>query len=111
MLYSISENLTSWGENIAMGQVSCDEVTEDWKETNDPYDGQGHRRNMLDPGFNRVGIAAYKIGGTIYWVQDFDADTTRNLLKMRCFIWKTTATVPILQFSFRYIPQVISSSS
>ena len=65
------ENLTSWGENIAMGQVSCDEVTEDWKETNDPYDGQGHRRNMLDPGFNRVGIAAYKIGGTIYWVQDF----------------------------------------
>jgi hypothetical protein len=26
---------------------------------------------MLDPDFNSVGIAAYKLNGYIYWVQDF----------------------------------------
>jgi hypothetical protein len=26
---------------------------------------------MLNPDFNRVGIAGYKVNGNIYWVQDF----------------------------------------
>ena len=64
-------NLLGMGENIACGQTSCLEVTEAWKETNDPYDGQGHRRNMLSSGFNCVGIAGYKLNGIIYWVQAF----------------------------------------
>ena len=64
-------DLLALGENIAYGQTTCKEVTDDWKETNDLYSGQGHRRNMLDSGFNCVGIAGYKVGNTIYWVQAF----------------------------------------
>ena len=63
--------LMAMGENIAKGQSSVTEVTEAWKETNDPYSGQGHRRNMLSTKFNCVGIAGYKLNGVIYWVQDF----------------------------------------
>ena len=64
-------NLLAMGENIASGQTSCFEVTEAWKETNYPYDGQGHRRNMLSSNFNCVGIAGYKLNGIIYWVHAF----------------------------------------
>ena len=65
------QGLMAMGENIAYGQSSSFEVTEVWKETNDPYSGQGHRRNMLNSNFNSVGIAGYKVNGVIYWVQDF----------------------------------------
>lgn len=63
--------LTAKGENIAAGQTSAKEVTEDWMETNNRYSGQGHRRNMLDSKYNAVGIACYVSGGTYYWVQSF----------------------------------------
>ena len=66
------------GENIAKGQTSAYEVTEDWKEINDPYSGQGHRRNMLSSKFNCVGIAGYKLNGVIYWVQDFGYSNNIN---------------------------------
>lgn len=66
------DGLLTMGENIAMGQTSCEDVTDDWKEANDPYSGQGHRRNMLNANYNAVGIAAYKLNGVIYWVQDLD---------------------------------------
>lgn len=65
------QGLLKEGENIAYGYATAKDVTEAWKETNDPYDGQGHRRNMLDVDFNCVGIAGYKVNGIIYWVQDF----------------------------------------
>ena len=65
------DGLMAMGENIAYGQTSAKEVTEAWKETNDHYNGQGHRRNMLSSDFNCVGIAGYKLNGVIYWVQDF----------------------------------------
>ena len=68
-------DLTAMGENIAYGQKSADEVTEAWKETNDPYAGQGHRRNMLNSTYNCVGIAGYKVNGVIYWVQNFGRST------------------------------------
>ena len=65
------DGLSGMGENIAVYYPSCESVTEAWKETDDPYEWQGHRRNMLNPDFNRVGIAGYKVNGNIYWVQDF----------------------------------------
>ena len=64
-------DLTAKGENIAAGQTSAQEVINDWKETNNPYNGQGHRRNMLSSKFNAVGIACYVQNGTYYWVQSF----------------------------------------
>ena len=65
------DGLISKGENIAMGYATYADATDGWKETDDPYSGQGHRRNMLDADFNYVGIAGYKKDGYIYWVQDF----------------------------------------
>lgn len=65
------QSMRSMGENIAYGYSSCKAVTEAWKETNENYSGQGHRRNMLNSSFNAVGIAGYIHNGTIYWVQAF----------------------------------------
>lgn len=65
------DDLLAMGENITAGQTSCREVADNWKETNNPYSGQGHRRNMLSTDFNCVGIAGYKLNGVVYWVQDF----------------------------------------
>ena len=60
------------GENIAMGQTTAKEVTNDWQETNCKYSGQGHRRNMLNKNYTKVGIACYRAdNGTLYWVQCF----------------------------------------
>ena len=60
------------GENIAWGaNLSGENATELWKEDNYTYSGQGHRRNMLNPDFNSVGIAGFEYEGNIYWVQAF----------------------------------------
>ena len=65
------DELWNYGENLALGQTTAKQVMESWKETNEPYDYQGHRRNMLNPDFNCVGIAAYKMNGVIVWAQAF----------------------------------------
>ena len=59
------------GENIACGQSSVTEVMLAFAEIDKPYSGQGHRRNMLNPNFNAVGCACYKVGNYCYWVQCF----------------------------------------
>ena len=53
------------GENIAMGQTSSSEVMSDWKNST------GHRSNMLDTDFTKVGCACFYADGTYYWVQAF----------------------------------------
>ena len=59
------------GENLAWGQTSSSSVILDatwgWAETNAKYAGQGHRRNMLDSKFTRVGIACYVKDGKTCW--------------------------------------------
>lgn len=59
------------GENIAAGYSTAADVMKGWKETDLPYEGQGHRRNMLEENFNAVGVARVYFGGTYYWVQEF----------------------------------------
>ena len=54
------------GENIAMGQNSSSEVMNSWMNSS------GHRANILNPGYTRIGVAAYTTpSGTIYWCQQF----------------------------------------
>ena len=59
------------GENLAWGQTSSRSVILDpswgWAETNCKYSGQGHRRNMLDSRFTKVGIACYVKDGKTCW--------------------------------------------
>ena len=66
------EGMLNCGENIAAFYSTCEDVTDGWKESDFPCEGQGHRRNMLNTYYNCVGIAAYKTSdGALYWVQDF----------------------------------------
>ncbi len=53
------------GENIAYGQRSPEEVVNGWM--NSP----GHRANILNASFNKIGIGVYQQNGTIYWSQLF----------------------------------------
>jgi uncharacterized protein YkwD len=53
-------------ENIAMGQGSPTEVLNTWMNSS------GHRANILNAGYNRIGVAAYRTPqGTIFWCQQF----------------------------------------
>ena len=53
------------GENIAYGQRSPEEVVNGWM--NSP----GHRANILNGSFGKIGIGVYQSGGVIYWSQLF----------------------------------------
>ena len=55
------------GENIAMGQQPADKVMAAWMSS------PGHRANILRASFGSIGVAAYKVGNTMYWVQEFGA--------------------------------------
>lgn len=59
------------GENIAAGYGSASGVHKGWREDDESYDGQGHRRNMLHSGFDSVGIGHVYFNGTHYWVEEF----------------------------------------
>jgi len=53
-------------ENIAMGQRNHVEAVADWMRS------AGHRANILNASYRRMGAAAYRTdGGTVYWCQQF----------------------------------------
>lgn len=60
------------GENIAAGYNSNstpEQAFVGWREDDKPYAGQGHRRNMLNPNFNCVGIGHVQYGDCHFWAQ------------------------------------------
>lgn len=59
------------GENIAAGQTTAAGVFKSWQETDEPYAGQGHRRNMLGSNYTAIGIGHVYFNRTHYWVQEF----------------------------------------
>ena len=65
----------SVGENIAYGQPTAHSVYMAWREDNEKYAGQGHRRNMLNDKFKAIGIGCYSVNGRKYWVQEFAGNT------------------------------------
>jgi len=53
-------------ENIAMGQNSSQEAVNSWMNSS------GHRANILNSGYTRIGVAAYRTPqGTTFWCQQF----------------------------------------
>lgn len=56
------------GENIAMGQKNADDVMNSWMNSS------GHKANILDGNFTKIGIGCCESGGQYYWVQVFAAD-------------------------------------
>lgn len=61
----------SYAENIAAGQTSATSAYTAWREDNDMYSGQGHRRAMLSGDYQAVGIGHFYYNGYHYWVQEF----------------------------------------
>lgn len=64
----LSDNGISYGgagENIAYGQNSPSEVMTAWMNS------EGHRANILNSSFTKLGVGTYSSGGTMYWVQLF----------------------------------------
>ena len=61
------------GENIAYGYGSASAAFKGFREDKKNYSGQGHRRNMLQSGFTRVGFGCVKVGNTVYWAQEFSS--------------------------------------
>lgn len=68
----------SCGENIAAGYSSASKVNAGWREDNEKYAGQGHRRNMLNKNFSAVGIGHVKFNGCDYWVEEFAGNTPQS---------------------------------
>lgn len=53
------------GENIAWGQRTPEQVMEGWMNSS------GHRANILNPSFTRIGVGYYQARGSNYWTQLF----------------------------------------
>lgn len=65
-------SFTSCGENIAMGtNMKAEDAFKAWREDNEKYSGQSHRRNMLSNKFTAFAVACVYYNGYYYWVQEF----------------------------------------
>lgn len=73
---SSSLPLRASGENIAAGQRTAEAAFISWREDNEKYAGQGHRRNMLRSSFASVGIGHVTLNGVHFWVQNFGTSTS-----------------------------------
>ena len=72
------------GENIAVGYRSAEGVHEAWREDEEDYEGQGHRRSMLNPNFKAVGIAHVSYGGLEFWVEEFTDKVSSTTATAAC---------------------------
>lgn len=61
------------GENILISSytTTSKQAMNIWKETDFGYYGQGHRRNMLEEGYQSIGVGHASYKGIHFWVQDF----------------------------------------
>ncbi len=64
-LDEIGYSYSSAGENIAMGQSSPSEVVNAWMNS------EGHRANILNSSFTKIGVGCHSNGSTLYWSQFF----------------------------------------
>ncbi len=59
---------STWSENVAAGQLDCSSVVGAWMNSS------GHRKNILNPSMQHIGIGAVKsFNGAIYWTLDLAA--------------------------------------
>ena len=93
--YENSVYYTYAGENIAAGYGTADSVNDGWREDNELYAGQGHRRNMLNSKFNCVGIGHVYYNGIHYWVENFAYRDKVNTTPVSADNTETTLTIPV----------------
>ena len=63
------------GENIATGYSTAKDIFVQWLETEEDYNGQGHRRNMLERNFESIGIGHVIYDGMDFWTQSFSCSS------------------------------------
>lgn len=61
------------GLDPAFSYTQSDYTDYGWMETNEPYERQGHRRNILSDKLTAIGVAHMEVNGVHYWVQEFGA--------------------------------------
>ena len=66
------------GENIAAGYPSPEAVFLGWREDEDDYAGQGHRRNMLSTDMTAIGIGYAYYNGVTYWTMELGSAVTQK---------------------------------
>ena len=74
MCFSASDDVNCidiTGENIAAGCITAYDTFVQFQETDEDYNGQGHRRNMLSSDFSAVGIGHVTYDGVDFWSQEF----------------------------------------
>ena len=95
------ENITrrDAGENIAVASPNvyskAEAVNNGWREDNEPYAGQGHRRNMLDYKFTCVGVGHVTYNGYDYWVEEFASRPSINTTETPANDSEQTVTVSV----------------
>ena len=62
---AVTVNWSYIGENIAMGYPTPEAVMNGWMNSD------GHRKNILNGDFTKIGIGVCSSGGAMYWVQLF----------------------------------------
>ena len=65
MMKSFGIKYRTAGENIAKGYSSAQSVMNGWMNSS------GHRANILNPSFGKIGVGYVNINGTTYWTQMF----------------------------------------
>ncbi len=66
MMRNFGINWSAWGENIASGQDTPEEVVNAWMNS------EGHRANILSSNFGKIGVGyVTSANGTPYWTQMF----------------------------------------
>jgi uncharacterized protein YkwD len=64
--HSLQHAHGNWAENIAQGQTSAWHAVSSWMGSS------GHRANILNHRYRRIGVAGYKsTNGDIFWCQQF----------------------------------------
>ena len=95
------ENITrlDTGENIAVASPNvyskAEAVNNGWREDNEPYAGQGHRRNMLGYKFTCVGVGHVTYNGYDYWVEEFASRPSINTTETPANDNEQTVTVSV----------------
>lgn len=95
------ENITRLdaGENIAVASgneySTAEAVNNGWREDNEPYAGQGHRRNMLGYKFTCVGVGHVTYNGYDYWVEEFASRPSINTTETPANDSEQTVTVSV----------------
>ena len=76
--FSAYGNRGTVAENIAVGYSNAQAVNLGWREDDEPFSGQGHRRNMLDSDLRAIGIACAEYNGMRYWVEAFGGSASSD---------------------------------